>query len=182
MTTVSPRVGDNEREGNRADAFQLKPVTPEDLAWIDGAVDRWHGSLRWSIADQMPALAEVQARVWDDVAAQRTVWHPSTGPVALLQLVDVNLYNGVAGLELLVAPHAVSQLQSAVTGFVDRGAVDLPLRKLTFGCASGALPVRELTGGRAVPVGCYRNHEKVAGGRYRDIDLYELWCAAGDDP
>lgn len=164
-------------EGGRS--LRFAPVTPEDVDWINQAVDLWQGSLRWSIASQVPEFRDICARTWVGMEIQRAVWLEDAGPLALIQLVEVDLHNEVAGLELLVAPPSAHLLRPAVERFVSNVADVLPLRKITFGCVSGALPVAELLGDRAVHLATRPRHERAGSGQFHDVDLYEVWCEPG---
>lgn len=157
--------------------MQLTNVVPDDIGWVDTVVDRWECSQRWSLCGQTPPMPLLWALLWDDVTVQQAVRGDGSDAVALLQLVNVDLHNGVAGLGVLADPDHVPQLQAPVTGFLARVFRDFPLRKLTFGAVAGELRVADCFGNRARRVGRFHQHQRRSGDGYADLEIYEVWEA-----
>jgi hypothetical protein len=155
--------------------MRLTTVVPDDVGWIDAVVDRWECTRRWSLRGRTPPMPLLWSLLWDDVTAQQAIRDERGAAVALLQLVHLDLDNGVAELGLLADPDHVHRWSGPLDDFLARVFRDFPLRKLTFATVAGDLRVGELFGARAHQTGRLYRHHHFGGGLYTDVEIYEVW-------
>lgn len=154
---------------------ELSNVVPEDLEWVDHAIDSWDCSRRWSLRGQTPSPALLRARLWEGVMMQQAVRFVDGSPAALLQLTNVHLVDGVAEVAVLAHPNERPQVAGSVTGFVDRAFRDFPLRKLGVIAVAGDLDVPAYFGLGVCAVGRMPGHVWRPNGTYEDLEIYDLW-------
>lgn len=112
-------------------ALELVVPGARDVEWISVAIYPWTGTYRWALRGLTLRPDEVADRVWRGVGMQYAIVSPATGPVALVQLYDIDLHSDIGYLSLLLGPvtdgEALSlALSSAITKMFDM----FPLRKL----------------------------------------------------
>lgn len=142
-----------------------------DLVWIDDVLDDWPCTLRWDIKGHTPPAPALASRLWDGVVTQRVSTDDTGQPTGLLQLVDLDLLNGTARIEIL-APDP-ERATPAWKSFVAEVLDDFPLRFAhTFAVADGFdIAAMDPT---AREVGRLREHHLRGRGRYEDVVIHEV--------
>lgn len=151
----------------------MRHPLPGDLEWVDGVLDVWPCTLRWDVKGHTPSLPALQGRLWDGVATQRVALDGDGAPCALLQLVDVDLVNGIARVEAIARHSADADVVAAVDRFVALAGADFPLRRgYVHAVADG------FDAGRALPaarlVGRLRGCHLRDRGHYEDVVIHEI--------
>ena len=121
--------------------MELAPVSPTDVEWLAAVVGDWDCSSRWSIDGVAASPGLVQGLLWNGVAAQRLVGTPAGEPAGLVQLVDVDLRNGVVQVALVLDPRHADTLAGPVAAFVSRVFRDFPIRKVLVTAPSDAATI-----------------------------------------
>lgn len=155
--------------------LELTNVQPSDLTWISRVVGLWQRSGRWSFAlGATPSPTKLSRLLWDDVPTQQ-VAREDGAVFALLQLARPELDDGIAKLELLLAPDRFSDLDPLIGEFVARMFHEYPLRKLCMTAAADELELPPCLRATVRWAGCLTDHRHRGGSRYVDWNVYEIW-------
>ena len=152
-----------------------QPVDGRSVTWVAEAIGWWQSSYRWSLRGHTPSPQLLADLLWSGVAAHTVVSDESGRPVALLQLYDLDLHNGVGALGLLVAPHPVPGLEGAIADFIERCFHDFPMRKVTVELVEDEFDDVAALGPNVRCAGVLRHHERRSEDEYANVRLYEIW-------
>lgn len=161
-------------EGGTTGAL-LTEVLADDLGWIDGALDLWDCSERWSMRGGAPSAELLVGLVHPGVPRQAVVWADAATPVGLVQLVDVDLHDDVGTLALLVDPDHAATNRRGIAAFVADVFDLLPLRKLYVAAHADRMDVGTYLGAAARSAGRYRDHQRRSETAFADLLLHEVW-------
>jgi hypothetical protein len=153
--------------------MELGSVRPRDLEWVVEVVDGWACTQRWDLRGQTPPPAFLELLLWQQVLHQRVVRF-SGGPIGLLQLVDVDLRNQVAHLELLIDGDRFAEAEPLLVQFVARCFGEFPLRKLYIAAASDALDPTSVIGSGVREIARLPCHQRRRATTYTDMVIHEL--------
>jgi len=157
---------------------RLLEATVEDHKWIGAVTELWSSTQRWSLRGRTPSPFLLEKLLQEDVALQRVAWADDDRPVALLQLVDVDLDNGFGHLALLGNPKRPDEVRAALMAFLTVGFQQPQLRKVCLMAHADELDVEAFLGDVARKVGSLAGHERRGPDDYVDLLLYEIWKEA----
>jgi hypothetical protein len=158
----------------------VRSITPADVQWLDGGLDSWHCSVRWSLRGGAPSTRTVSDLLWRSVVRQQSIWIEPDRPVGLIQVHSIDLQHDVGRLAVLLDPDHGDANREGIATFLRETAELLPLRKLYLDAYADHLPVERYFGAAARLVGCYRGHQRRSESQFADLCLYELWCDDGE--
>ena len=158
--------------------MELGSVRSSDLEWVVRAVDTWSCTQRWELRGLTPPPGFLHDLLWGGVQRQRVARTAQGAPAALFQLVDVDLRNQVAHLDLMADPAHLGALGEPLAEFVRDGFAELPLRKVYIAAADDSCDPPGLVGSAVRFVGRLPEHQRRSASTFADVTLYEL--ARGD--
>lgn len=155
----------------------LALVEHADAEWIELAIETWAVSLRWDLGGEAVSPLAMQELLWGDVVRQNAVWQQQR-PIALLQLCQVDLTNGLASLDVLIDPTQEAHLASHVDQFLGDAFGAFPLRRIMIQVGTGQLDVVSLVRAALSYVvrgaASYPAHIHTGGGSYRATEVFEI--------
>jgi hypothetical protein len=150
------------------------PVT-NDVDWIAAAVSDWSCTIRWTTWGTTPSPDRLGQLLWTGVMFQEVARRRGRVAIALLQLTNVHLDDGVADFEFLADTRHADSVDEAMTSFIDRAFDLFPLRKLCMSAAADQLELSPYLRSATRQAGCLIDHHRRGLDRFVDVNLYEIW-------
>lgn len=155
--------------------MQLSTVRPADVEWVARAIDSWDCSSRWSLRGQTPSPEQMQRLLWDQVYLQKALRTDAGAAAGLLQLVDLDLHDGIGRLGLLLDRARMTSLAPGVEDFLRLSFRNFPLRKICVVAPCDAFDAPGWFGPQLRCVGTFAAHERRGRDTYADVAIHEIW-------
>lgn len=158
-------------------AVRLVDLQSSDLAWIEACHEQWAASMKWArLVGQTPSPAVLRSFVWGGVPLQQVAAGANDAPIALLQLVELDIHNRAGELAFIFDPTQKPLVDLSANAFLTMAFQRFPLRKLCFevpaACNIGDRFGADFALSR---VGRRSKHLHVGPAIYADVDIYEIW-------
>lgn len=175
-----PSIGPEHSDGTllRGSRTALAPISPSDYDFIYRLASDPRISTRWRFGGLQPSPSAFEQVLWQNSDLGFIARSVETGePVGVVQLINLNLRHGHAGLSFVLTPETARSGWSfqAVALFVRYVFRILPLRKLYVeSLAPVTNDYRSAFGPFLVEEGRLRNHEWFDGA-YEDVVMSALY-------